>query len=79
MHPPVDEAVLQNNPQFAALYTTLTTAALNPNCSTKNDPARKKREAVKEQLKSHRVKKTKSHLLVAAISTASPSSHTSKP
>jgi len=48
MHPPVDEAVLQNNPQFAALYTTLTTAVLNPNCSTKNDPARKKREAVKE-------------------------------
>ena len=48
MHPPVDEAVLKNNPQFAGLYKTLTTAILNTNCSTKNDPAHKEREAMRE-------------------------------
>lgn len=53
MHPPVEDAVLQNNPEFAALYSTLTTAVLNPNCSTRNDPARKEREAVKEVLTWH--------------------------
>lgn len=48
MHPPVEESILHNNPQFAALYKTLTSAVLNPDCSTKNDPAGKDREAVKE-------------------------------
>lgn len=50
MLPPVEESVLKNNPQFATLYNTLASAVLNPNCSTKNDPARKEREAVKEVL-----------------------------
>ncbi|KAH8906641.1 hypothetical protein BR93DRAFT_968229 [Coniochaeta sp. PMI_546] len=79
MHPPVEDAVLQNNPEFAALYSTLTTAVLNPNCSTKNDPARKEREAVKEGLKKHRLKTVKHHLLISAISTAKPSEPTAKP
>jgi hypothetical protein len=48
MLPPIEEAVLQNNPEFAALYNTLTTVILNPNGSTKNDPATKEREAVRE-------------------------------
>jgi hypothetical protein len=48
MLPPIDSAVLQNNPDFATLYKTLTIAVLNPNGSTKNDPAAKKREAVRE-------------------------------
>ena len=48
MLPPVDDAVLQNNPDFAALYKTLTTAILNPDGSTKNDPAAKERNAVRE-------------------------------
>ena len=48
MFPPVDDAVLQNNPDFAALYKTLTTAVLNPDGSTKNDAAAKERNAVQE-------------------------------
>ncbi|OIW27904.1 hypothetical protein CONLIGDRAFT_453910 [Coniochaeta ligniaria NRRL 30616] len=79
MHPPVEDAVLQNNPEFAVLYNTLTTAVLNPNGSTKNDPARKEREAVKEELKKHRLKTIKHHLLISALSTANPSSTTAKP
>ena len=48
MFPPVDDAVFQNNPEFATLYNTLTTAILNPNGSTKNDPSAKDREVVRE-------------------------------
>jgi hypothetical protein len=48
MLPPVDKAVLQNNPQFAALYNTLTTVILNPDGSTKHDPASKEREATRK-------------------------------
>ena len=48
MLPPVEDAVLQNNPDFAALYNTLTTVILNPNGSTKQEPNGKEREAVRE-------------------------------
>lgn len=48
MLPPVEDSVLQSNPDFAVLYTTLTTAILNPDGSTKNDPAAKERKAVRE-------------------------------
>lgn len=48
MLPPVEDAVLQNNPDFAALYATLTTVILSPDGSTKNDPAAKERDAVRE-------------------------------
>jgi hypothetical protein len=48
MLPPVEDAVLRNNPQFAALYSTLTTTILNPDGSTKNDPAAKERSAIRE-------------------------------
>ena len=47
MFPPVEDAVFQHNPEFAALYKTLTTAILNPDGSTKNDPAAKERNAVR--------------------------------
>lgn len=50
MLPPVDSTVLQNNPDFAILYKTLTTVILNPNGSTKADPKAKQREAVKQVL-----------------------------
>ncbi|KAB5583479.1 hypothetical protein GE09DRAFT_302954 [Coniochaeta sp. 2T2.1] len=80
MLPPVDDAVLQNNPDFATLYNTLTTAVLNPNGSTKNDPARKEREAVRDALKSHRKKTIKHHLLITSLSTAVPTpTATTKP
>jgi len=48
MFPPVEDGVFQHNPEFAALYKTLTTAILNPDGSTKNDPAVKERKAVRE-------------------------------
>lgn len=48
MLPPVEESVLQNNPEFAVLYNTLTTAILNPDGTTKKDPAAKEREAIRK-------------------------------
>jgi hypothetical protein len=50
LFPPVEEAVLQNNPDFAALYSTLTTAVLNPDGTTKDDKSiiARQRDAVRE-------------------------------
>lgn len=50
MLPPVEVSVLQNNPEFAALYSTLTTAILNPDGTTKDDKSHVARErgAVRE-------------------------------
>lgn len=48
MLPPVEEAVLQSNPEFAALYSTLSTVILNPDGTTKNDPSAKERQAVRK-------------------------------
>ncbi|KAK1751167.1 hypothetical protein QBC47DRAFT_435004 [Echria macrotheca] len=73
MLPPVEDTVLQNNPDFAALYNTLTSVVLNPDGSTKNDPAAKERHAVREELKRHRVHAARNNLLIHAISTANPS------
>jgi hypothetical protein len=46
MFPPVDSAVLQNNPDFALLHAKLTNVVLNPDGSTKDDPHAKERAAV---------------------------------
>lgn len=54
MLPPIEQSVLQNNPEFAVLYNTLTTNVLNPNGSTKNDPAARERKAVREVRKRKR-------------------------
>jgi hypothetical protein len=48
MFPPVDQSVLQNNPDFANLYSKLTNVILNPDGSTKDHPAAKERRRVKE-------------------------------
>ena len=48
MLPPIEDSILHNNPDFAALYTTLTTVVLNADGSTKSDPAAKDRKAVRE-------------------------------
>ncbi|KAJ2894051.1 hypothetical protein MKZ38_007968 [Zalerion maritima] len=72
MFPPVDEAVLQSNPDFAKLYKTLTTAKLNPNGSTKQDAAQKERDAVREELHTYRLKHTKQSILVSALSSIVP-------
>ncbi|KAK5653432.1 hypothetical protein OQA88_8917 [Cercophora sp. LCS_1] len=73
MLPPVEDAVLQGNPEFAALYSTLSTVILNPDGSTKNDPAAKERAAVREELDAHRLTSAKNGLLLNAIATAVPS------
>ncbi|KAH8885029.1 hypothetical protein GQ53DRAFT_729933 [Thozetella sp. PMI_491] len=72
MVPPVEEAVLKNNPEFENLYRTLTTVILNPDGSTKNEHRGKERNAVREELRKHRLKTAKQHLLTHAISTAAP-------
>lgn len=46
--PPIDEAVLLNNPDFANVYKKLTHVLLNPDGSTKEDPAARERAAVRE-------------------------------
>ncbi|CAI4219703.1 unnamed protein product [Parascedosporium putredinis] len=38
MFPPIEASVLENNPEFAKLYATLTTSILNPDGTTKADP-----------------------------------------
>jgi hypothetical protein len=48
MLPPVEQAVLENNPDFAVLYSKLTASVLNPDGSTKTDPAAKERRVVSE-------------------------------
>ncbi|KAL6854988.1 hypothetical protein ACO1O0_006124 [Amphichorda felina] len=72
MFPPVDDSVLRNNPDFANLYNKLTNVILNPDGSTKDDPAAKERKRVKEELDKHRLKAAKEHLLTRAIATVSP-------
>ncbi|KUI61794.1 hypothetical protein VP1G_08943 [Cytospora mali] len=74
MFPPVEDAVLQNNPQFAALYGALTSAILNPDGTTKDDKGRavKERDAVRKELDAHRLKSAKQHLLAQSLSAAVP-------
>ncbi|KAM7189421.1 hypothetical protein V8F20_010151 [Naviculisporaceae sp. PSN 640] len=80
MLPPIEESILQNNPDFAALYSTLTSVILNPDGSTKNDPAAKERKTVHEELDKRRLKAAKQHLLTHAITTLDPApTESSKP
>ncbi|KAI1087314.1 hypothetical protein F5B19DRAFT_78730 [Rostrohypoxylon terebratum] len=68
MLPPIDEAVLKANPDFDRLYKTLTGSLLNPDGSSKsNDPTAKKRDGVRDELRAHRLKATRQHLLRRAI------------
>lgn len=48
MFPPIDDTIFQQNPEFGKLYTKLTHIILNPDGSTKHDPAAEERAAVKE-------------------------------
>ncbi|KAH6966738.1 hypothetical protein EDB82DRAFT_541805 [Fusarium venenatum] len=74
MFPPVEDSVLQNNPDFANLYNKLTNVVLNPDGSTQNDPRAKERASVREELDRRRLISAKQHLLTCAISSATPSS-----
>ncbi|KAM4059283.1 hypothetical protein HRG_007858 [Hirsutella rhossiliensis] len=79
MLPPVDDDVLRDHPEFANLYSTLTNVMLNPDASTKHDPAAKERAAVREELDKLRLSTAKHHLLERAIATASPPEPKPKP
>lgn len=48
MLPPIEDAVLQNNPKFAALYSNLATNILTPSGSTKSRAAQHDRDATTE-------------------------------
>ncbi|RNJ60547.1 hypothetical protein D7B24_007471 [Verticillium nonalfalfae] len=72
MLPPIEQSILDNNPDFASLHHTLTTVILNPDGSTKNDALRKERESVHNDLRAHRKTHAKHHLLTHALATATP-------
>ncbi|RYO92463.1 hypothetical protein DL763_004690 [Monosporascus cannonballus] len=72
MLPPVDDAVLKSNPDFERVYRKVTGVLLNPDGSTRNDALAKKREAVREELREHRLRATRRHLLRHALRTAMP-------
>ncbi|KAH7320286.1 hypothetical protein B0I35DRAFT_408965 [Stachybotrys elegans] len=72
MFPPVDEAVLRNNPDFAILYNKLTNVVLNPDGSSKTTSASRERAAVQKDLEQHRLTAAKRHLITRAIASASP-------
>lgn len=48
MLPPIDDAVLAENPDFAAVYKKITTVLLNPDASTRRSPDVNNRHAVRE-------------------------------
>ncbi|KAH7146537.1 hypothetical protein EDB81DRAFT_496156 [Dactylonectria macrodidyma] len=77
--PPVDAAVLKSNPNFALLYGKLTNVVLNPDGSTKEDPAAKERAAVREELDQRRLAAAKNHIITRAIATATPADPASAP
>ncbi|KAH7134801.1 hypothetical protein B0J13DRAFT_626001 [Dactylonectria estremocensis] len=77
--PPVDAAVLKSNPDFAILYGRLTNVVLNPDGSTKEDPAAKERAAVREELDRRRLASAKNHIITRAIATATPADPASAP
>ncbi|KAL2265868.1 hypothetical protein VTJ83DRAFT_6968 [Remersonia thermophila] len=72
MLPPVDDAVLQNNPDFASLYAKLTTSVLNPDGSSKSLPTAKEEGLITEALNEYRLKAAKQHLIVDALRNADP-------
>ncbi|KAH9220752.1 hypothetical protein DL95DRAFT_432968 [Leptodontidium sp. 2 PMI_412] len=78
MLPPIDDTILQSNPRFAALHSTLAKQILNPNGSTKLHPAQKERDAVSEALKASRLRSAKAQLLKSALRNLDLSSTTSK-
>ncbi|PTB70091.1 hypothetical protein BBK36DRAFT_1084108, partial [Trichoderma citrinoviride] len=72
MFPPVEQKMLQSNPDFAKLYRVITTAILNPDGSTREDAEAKDRAAVQKGLDKHRHKAARHYLLERAIATATP-------
>ncbi|EGX89236.1 hypothetical protein CCM_07488 [Cordyceps militaris CM01] len=57
MFPPVDDRVLDNNPDFARLYKTLTTSILTPDGTSRRSKESKENEAIR-QVQSRRLPST---------------------
>ncbi|CCC07609.1 unnamed protein product [Sordaria macrospora k-hell] len=75
MLPPIDNSVLENNPQFANLYKGLTELLLNGDGSTKLPPQNsvaQERKSVTDELNKHRLKAAEETLLIHALSTTGP-------
>ncbi|KAM3512777.1 hypothetical protein MY11210_003562 [Beauveria gryllotalpidicola] len=72
MLPPVDDNVLENNPDFARLYKTLKTSVLNPDGTSRRSQESKENEAIRKQADHHRLRAAKQHLLERSIANTSP-------
>ncbi|KAK3345580.1 hypothetical protein B0H65DRAFT_209529 [Neurospora tetraspora] len=75
MLPPIDNSVLENNPQFANLYKGLTELLLNEDGSTKlhpQNPVAQERKAITDELTKHRLAAASETLLIHALSTTGP-------
>ncbi|KAJ4348976.1 hypothetical protein N0V85_009730, partial [Neurospora sp. IMI 360204] len=75
MLPPIDNSVLENNPQFANLYKGLTELLLNEDGSTKlhpPNPVAQERKAISDELTKHRLAAASETLLIHALSITGP-------
>ncbi|KGQ05457.1 hypothetical protein BBAD15_g9280 [Beauveria bassiana D1-5] len=72
MLPPVDDNVLENNPDFTRLYKTLKTLVLNPDGTSRRSQESKENEAIRRQADHHRLRVAKQHLLERSIANTSP-------
>ncbi|TVY22219.1 Uncharacterized protein LHYA1_G009082, partial [Lachnellula hyalina] len=83
MLPPINDSILQSNPQFAALHTQLTTNIFNPNGSTKHHPAQKERDAVSSHeckaLKTSQTRALKTSIITTALQNLDISPTTTTP
>ncbi|KAL3421893.1 hypothetical protein PVAG01_06049 [Phlyctema vagabunda] len=67
MLPPVEEAVLQSNPKFAILHSTLSKTILDSSGATRIHAAQKDRDVVSESLKVARTRAARLYLLRSAV------------
>ncbi|KAL2892000.1 hypothetical protein HOO65_011358 [Ceratocystis lukuohia] len=79
MLPPIDESVLEKNPNFKVLYTTLTTAVLNGDGTAAARRGATEHQKVVDELDHHRLKEARRHLLTDAIATTAPQEEPRKP
>ncbi|PHH76994.1 hypothetical protein CDD80_1016 [Ophiocordyceps camponoti-rufipedis] len=79
MLPPVDDQVLDENPAFASLYSTLTNAILNPDGSTRHDAGAENRAAIQKELDRRRLSTAKNQLVERALTTAASDSRQQSP
>ncbi|KAL5606977.1 hypothetical protein BROUX41_003344 [Berkeleyomyces rouxiae] len=79
MLPPIDEAILENHPDFKALYTTLTTVVLNSDGTSVSRSDGTERQRLRDELDQHRFKEARQHLLSHAVTGALSQEPNSQP